>query len=348
MVSNTIDNVWGMTGCFHAHKVGEVLLGTAFLLIGFVISLWQHKQVIPARDPTLDYPILLDGNWYTEEAMKSACASDQGLCEEIKAATPGAQVPNWAVVALSLGIPLILFGVHRILRRNGSTWARRSGKGKNPFLGLFLSFSSTYGVTAWLKAVVGRPRPIFYALRAHATLKAGAGEKPSFVDAYQSFPSGHSSISMGCLFFTTLWLLSILAETIANSSPKQSTPLFSTAFTYASFLPTILSLWVASTRVEDYWHNYSDIIFGLLIGVPAALISFRTGHEGSAFMLISAAKGLDGLQRESLLNPPASSAAPIVTDPDLERQSTLVIDAVAPMQPGTGVTNRQAHAMDMM
>jgi membrane-associated phospholipid phosphatase len=279
------------SGWFYERRVGEVLLGVAFVLVGFVISLFQHEQVIPLHDPAIDYPIRLNGNWYTAETMNTTCATDQKLCDEIKAATPWAQVPNWALIVISFSVPLVLFSVHWILQKKGSRWVRGTSKDRNPFLGLFVCFSSTYGITAWLKATVGRPRPIFYALREHAMLKAGAGGTPKYGDAYCSFPSGHSSVSMCCLFFTTLWLLSLLADTLPNNADKRSrrSVLSSTVLTFASFLPCLLSLWIASTRVEDYWHNYSDILFGLLIGVPCALISFRTVYEESAFMLTNKA-----------------------------------------------------------
>ena len=65
---------------------------------------------------------------------------------------------------------------------------------------------------------------------------------------------------MGCLLFSTLWLLSLLAETIEGTSGKilRQHLLCSTILSYVAFIPTILSIWIASTRVEDYWHSYSD------------------------------------------------------------------------------------------
>ena len=41
-----------------------------------------------------------------------------------------------------------------------------------------------------------------------------------------------------------------------------------------AFLPTGVATYVACTRVRDYWHHYSDILGGALIGIGCSFLTF--------------------------------------------------------------------------
>ena len=41
-----------------------------------------------------------------------------------------------------------------------------------------------------------------------------------------------------------------------------------------SFAPTALAGYIACTRLTDYWHHYSDVIGGSLLGIGCSLLTF--------------------------------------------------------------------------
>jgi membrane-associated phospholipid phosphatase len=335
---------------FYDYRIGETLLVLFFMLLGFALSRHQHKQFIPTHDAMLDYPIRIDGlngihQWVNAPQIRAACTVGSidetlvaireelckdnitcaALCEQIKGGGHGETVTAPVLILCSLGLPILLFTLHHLYVRN------LARKVKSPIVGLFLSFAFAYCVTAWLKSSIGRPRPNFYALRQQALLKSSSdGSDMEYEDAYRSFPSGHASISMACFLYTSFWLLSVLTEDLINNVTLSIAPLptccspsklaaadgrrnelMYTVLTYVSLAPTILALWIASTRVTGYWHNYSDIIFGIAIGAAAAVVSFRTTYQCSIpDVMLAAVPGVDkwkGEQEGSLGSPCAGS-----------------------------------------
>lgn len=69
--------------------------------------------------------------------------------------------------------------------------------------------SITWAVTDMMKKIVGRPRPNFIALAEYINNIPTASPK-AINEAYQSFPSGHASLSMCGLGFLAL----VLAHTL--------------------------------------------------------------------------------------------------------------------------------------
>ena len=113
-------------------------------------------------------------------------------------------------------------------------------------------------VTMILKAIAGRPRPIYYALIAE-----GSSE------ARRSFPSGHSSCAAAGLGFASLAL---------GGAPRVHGRAIGLALALA---PSLLALWVGVTRIQDHWHWPTDVAAGLAIGSGAAAASFRRFAKGS-------------------------------------------------------------------
>jgi membrane-associated phospholipid phosphatase len=311
---------------WYDYRLGEVSLVVFFLLSGFLLSQHQNELYIPENMAAIDYPIKVDtlNKWFTAKQIRAVCTANieddalaalrypicidslacASVCEHIKNGGghwKGATVSVPALFGISVGLPLLLFSLHKVFVKKPST-AMNNKQAKGPVVGLFLSFAFAYCITSWLKCSVGRPRPNFYAIREQALAKASSeGSIAEYHDAYRSFPSGHASVSMACLFYTSLWLLSTLTDHVHTStntispitccSPSKQTyakamlpdprqrELLLMVLTYVSFAPTVLAIWVASTRVVDYWHNYSDIMFGMMIGAAAAVIAYRTTFE---------------------------------------------------------------------
>mmetsp|Transcript_53168 Transcript_53168/g.128779 ORF Transcript_53168/g.128779 Transcript_53168/m.128779 type:complete len:207 (-) Transcript_53168:6-626(-) len=127
-------------------------------------------------------------------------------------------------------------------------------------------------VTTVAKKQAGRPRPNFYAMcgwNATATGVHGCtAERKWDWESRQSFPSGHSSFAFSGLLFASLFLL----EKVRQLSKKRKLPtsLPMAVAQMAACLPAILAMWVAISRVVDYWHNYDDILAGSVLGSMCA------------------------------------------------------------------------------
>ena len=88
----------------------------------------------------------------------------------------------------------------------------------------------------------------------------------SMCEASHVLCSGHTSWSLGSMFFLTLYLYHFLRPA---GYPDTAWALVCTT------LPTIFGAWVGATRVIDYYHNASDVVAGGLIGVVIAALTFR-------------------------------------------------------------------------
>ncbi|KAI3402788.2 hypothetical protein KGF56_004462 [Candida oxycetoniae] len=150
-------------------------------------------------------------------------------------------------------------------------------------LGLAVSISLTAIVTDILKNWIARPRPDFLA-RCGAprdkfssqfvnlgvcTAPYGMGE---LLDGLRSTPSGHSSISFASFLYLTLWLL---AQFELTKSPPQH--MYKHILVW---LPLLFASYVSLSRVQDYRHHFTDVIFGTLIGCLFAWIVFHHYWEG--------------------------------------------------------------------
>jgi membrane-associated phospholipid phosphatase len=175
---------------------------------------------------------------------------------------------------------------------------------RDVILGLILSVALANLITNVLKTVVGRPRPNAFALLALSD--------DYKIDVWRSFPSGHASGSMCGMYFLSLWLNCIVkysflwnkpgsdddnsssngdgnGSSIGDGSSNSSSSIsisnsdkmnklyrdtIRIGISCLVFVPTMIALWVSVTRVQDYWHNYSDITAGVLIGVGCAQYGF--------------------------------------------------------------------------
>ncbi|EDR25069.1 phosphatidic acid phosphatase type 2 domain-containing protein 1A, putative [Entamoeba dispar SAW760] len=122
---------------------------------------------------------------------------------------------------------------------------------------LILCISSNIAVTNCAKLFAGRPRPHFY---------SRLSEHPEQVKSvYQSFPSGHSSsISNGMTFCTLL----LAGQMKIFASSQESWKLLVVS------LPSIVAIFIMITRTRDYYHNFSDIIGGGIIGFFTTLLFY--------------------------------------------------------------------------
>ena len=149
--------------------------------------------------------------------------------------------------------------------------------------------SGTVALTTVIKICVGRPRPNFYALHEEGRSESDHNE------SRMSFPSGHSSLSFAMLILLTLNLYRAM-DYVQQRYKKQNAKglqlsmnnvhsyfflqiwwilrdylLVSILFV---FMPTFLAMFIACTRVTDYWHHYGDIAVGALLGIGGGFVSY--------------------------------------------------------------------------
>eukprot|EP00277_Geminigera_cryophila_P035052 CAMPEP_0173127636 /NCGR_PEP_ID=MMETSP1102-20130122/57948_1 /TAXON_ID=49646 /ORGANISM="Geminigera sp., Strain Caron Lab Isolate" /LENGTH=189 /DNA_ID=CAMNT_0014037369 /DNA_START=16 /DNA_END=585 /DNA_ORIENTATION=+ len=91
-------------------------------------------------------------------------------------------------------------------------------------------------------------------------------------ESRQSFPSGHSSFSMAGLSFLAMFLLEKCDQ--LQRPPRFLSALQLQVAQLCSLLPYALAIWVAISRTTDYWHDYSDVLAGAVLGFALARFSF--------------------------------------------------------------------------
>ena len=106
------------------------------------------------------------------------------------------------------------------------------------------------------KIFAGRPRPNFY-----ARIDANKDD----LDAWKSFPSGHSSISFVGLVYTSLILAGQFK--IFNKGHQSWKVLL-------VIIPWLAAGAVAVSRTRDYYHNFGDILAGTFIGIFVAFLVY--------------------------------------------------------------------------
>mmetsp|Transcript_31806 Transcript_31806/g.49917 ORF Transcript_31806/g.49917 Transcript_31806/m.49917 type:complete len:370 (-) Transcript_31806:44-1153(-) len=237
------------------------------------------------EDPEHYFPLKVDDTWCTATDFEacggvlssSGCCADQDFQETVSSTALG-----W----LLIGIPLIfVFLRYFALRTMTKAPVTR-------FFDSLVALMATWFivgiVTSLVKNYVGYPRPNYYALLAYADLHDNAGARAA---ANRSFPSGHSSESMGGMAFLALTLLvdlrvlglagrGLVAPAPApGAGAKAGPPVVdrgvvqpcSALAAYALALaPFGVAIFVGASRVRDYFHFPADVLAGLAVGLAAA------------------------------------------------------------------------------
>jgi len=165
-------------------------------------------------------------------------------------------VPNWAL-AVVMNLPPIITTVCILLwRRDDETNKRHEIH--HAVLSWLMACTINFMICDTVKYACGRHRPDYFARQA-ADISAFEQK-----NAHLSFPSGHSSGSFTSMTFLFLWICGKLK--IFHQGH------FFTLL--AAGVPLYFSTWVAVTRVQNYKHNYSDILAGILLGLISGAIGY--------------------------------------------------------------------------
>ncbi|KAK6354822.1 hypothetical protein TWF696_003955 [Orbilia brochopaga] len=179
-------------------------------------------------------------------------------------------VPVPLLLVLSILIPLSTI----------VAWTGVTGRGKHfllvSLLGLANSMLLSSFITDFIKQGVGRPRPDLIS-RCQPKEDTPHDKLVTFDvcyqtnhhtlhDGFRSFPSGHSSTSFSGLFYLSLFLAGQFFVFRPGADLLR---------TCAAFSGTALAAFIAMSRLEDYRHDYADVLVGTWIGVLCAYASYR-------------------------------------------------------------------------
>eukprot|EP00658_Telonema_sp_P-2_P052720 TRINITY_DN4098_c0_g2_i3.p1 TRINITY_DN4098_c0_g2~~TRINITY_DN4098_c0_g2_i3.p1 ORF type:complete len:228 (+),score=42.98 TRINITY_DN4098_c0_g2_i3:528-1211(+) len=179
-------------------------------------------------------------------------------------------------------------------------------------LWLLISFLLAAAVTSIIKVYDGRLRPDFFGMcnykgyrealamceadlstwrtcmRSHYNITIGmpgrfehCRDQSMLHKSQSSYPSGHASTSMAGFGFLAWFLYhSFEGRTFLNVGVRLLAP------------PVLLlgALLIAASRPHDYWHNFSDVNFGMTIGISSMMFS---GTMWKNQMVVETAHELD-------------------------------------------------------
>lgn len=141
---------------------------------------------------------------------------------------------------------------------------------RDVLIGLFFSLALTRATTNSLKMLTSQPRPNNFALRLFASLSPDSSAANHYAEsAWKAWPSGHSSMSMASGAFLSLVLLRDLRQ-FAGALQRQ----LRACLVILALGPVYLAMFVAGTRVHDYFHTTADAVTGSVLGLLWAVLAF--------------------------------------------------------------------------
>lgn len=203
------------------------------------------------------------------------------------------QISDLKCITLAFVVPLIVMMIHFVIKRKNIKYSFVS------VFGLVYSIVLTSFIILVLKNLIGKPRPDFVArckpnwVRVEQLINQGdpknlgkviffdldvcTGVKEEIYEGLRSHPSGHSALSFAGLNYLSLWLLS-------NSGPQLMTHVL-------CFIPELLAIFVAFTRIHDYKHDYYDIGVGGFFGCLISFVLFNKMFKGNQITYLEAEEG---------------------------------------------------------
>ena len=199
-----------------------------------------HQVIVPSNDVALDYPKI------------------------------PSSISTTVLIFIANGIPIALVALLQILPFSRK-WDRTLDL-HHFLLSMLETTAFSTCLTNVLKIFAGRLRPNYYEL-----IKSKSEHDRR--QAHMSYPSGHASLAFAGFTLTALYLAG--KSGIFNKRDPASRGPRSTKFAKALlfvFLPILVAALIAVTRTRDYWHNYSDINAGAIIGVASATLAYKMNY----------------------------------------------------------------------
>ncbi|PWA41488.1 phosphatidic acid phosphatase type 2/haloperoxidase, Lipid phosphate phosphatase [Artemisia annua] len=171
-------------------------------------------------------------------------------------------IPMYAVPVYAGILPIGIFLIYYMRRKDVYDL-------HHAMLGLLYALLITAVLTDSIKDATGRPRPNFF-YRCFPDGKAAFtdngdvlchGDAHKIKEGYKSFPSGHTSWSFAGLGFLALYLCGKL-RAFSNKGHARKLCIVVSPYLFAAL--------VGVSRVDDYWHHWTDVFTGAIIGTTVA------------------------------------------------------------------------------
>ena len=241
---------------YAAWRLGDWLF--IVFLIGFYVLLYfiqpHHRVITDDSDPALRYPL---------------------QTETVSAAL---------LFFFAVGLPLVTFAAFAYLRR---ALPHTRAEFQNVLLAFLLAILLDLLTTDSIKKLTGRPRPNFIALAGYVGGQV-TGSTADVREAYQSFVSGHASLSFAGLLFLSQFLFQHLSPlsplhiahslTVDKVGVHQLSRINNLPSLFIPAIPVALALWISLTRIIDYWHFCEDVVGGILVGSFYAYTMFNYAY----------------------------------------------------------------------
>ncbi|XAR52457.1 Phosphatidate phosphatase [Bertholletia excelsa] len=190
----------------------------------------------------------------------------KGMLEDLKYPMKSNTVPVWAVPMYAVLLPIVIFVLFYIRKRNVYDL-------HHAILGLLFAVLITGVLTDAIKDAVGRPRPDFFWRCFPDGIdkydKWGDvichGKDSDIKEGHKSFPSGHTSWSFAGLGFLSLYLSGKIQAFDRRGH---------VAKLCIVFLPLLIASLVGVSRVDDYWHHWQDVFAGGILGLLVATFCY--------------------------------------------------------------------------
>ncbi|XP_038679406.1 lipid phosphate phosphatase 2-like [Tripterygium wilfordii] len=176
-------------------------------------------------------------------------------------------IPVWSVPIFTILLPIAIFFLYYYYRLDVYDW-------HHAILGILYSVLITGVITDAIKDVVGRPRPNFFwrcfpdgnGVFDEITGNVACYGDPEIIkEGYKSFPSGHTSWSFAGLTFLSWYIAGkIRAFDRRGHVAKLCIVL----------LPILGAALVGVSHIDDYWHHWTDVFAGALIGTTVAALCY--------------------------------------------------------------------------
>ncbi|GMH33635.1 hypothetical protein BSKO_01469 [Bryopsis sp. KO-2023] len=184
-------------------------------------------------------------------------------------------VPTWTVPIIGVGIPLVIILVAFSVPAMFGKIEQREFH--DLVYAILINVAITGTMTSALKDSIGRPRPNFlhrcypnksddelYDLvsQENFTVECSKAKSGTLEEGRKSFPSGHSSWAMCSLAFMTFFMLGKLRPFDGRGEVWRLV---------VSIIPVCIAVGIGITRINDYWHHWTDVVAGFALGLVVSI-----------------------------------------------------------------------------
>jgi len=166
-------------------------------------------------------------------------------------------------------------------------WVRSLKDFHHSFLGLVFSLAISSFFQTSCKWVIGGLRPNFLSVcqpdisnaegvgfrGLYYSRSVCTGDPFEVSEALQGFPSGHSSSSFAGFLFLSLYINAKLK--VLFTSPYRI-PVWKS---FLVIFPILVATLISLSRLIDFSHDWDDILFGVIIGIFSAFISYSSFYR---------------------------------------------------------------------